>query len=555
MSAGTHTFGLHETLIEPQVLPPPPTRHALLAFVLTLAAILHIGTASWSDIHNGAEGYYAGSARELLDANATPARRDSPLLSWLLVGSYKTFGTTAMAARLPIALAMVAAVAFTFLIGERIAGFWRGFVAALIHLCSLGAFVWGRLVTPDPLLAAFVGGAIFCGLSGYQRQQTRLLWFAGVAAFAALACLTRGLAGAFYIAAIFVLLAVLFREARLRFRLILHWPYILIFLAIILPWPLWQHFHSLAAVNASLSAFEWLMPHSVDGVSLAQFLLQHLVWWFPGLLLVLPGVCLGLRKIVRPHEFELADALPLCWITVGFIPLLFCGGRQDYHSVAMWSALALWIACAWDRTSPGFRIAGLALAALFATGVIVCAASGALPVLVPGAAWAALKWMIILMGSLFIVSTGVSIYFAAHGRETVAITVLFLAMVPIGFSVAEGMVRFDRQFSLAGAVAFLETRLGDHGEVLYEGTPMSGSSLRFYLDRPFSIVAEEPGLDAREASLSPDVALERFASTHPLYLITNKDRVSYWQEHLTERFHIYHQETTCGSHVVVSNQP
>ena len=59
MPAGTRTYGLHETLIEPKVLPPPPTRHALLAFLVALAAILHIGTVGWSDIQNGLEGYYA----------------------------------------------------------------------------------------------------------------------------------------------------------------------------------------------------------------------------------------------------------------------------------------------------------------------------------------------------------------------------------------------------------------------------------------------------------------------------------------------------------------
>lgn len=133
MPAGSRTFGFRETLMEPQVLPPPQTRHALLAFVVALAAVLHIGTAGWSDIHNGPEGYYAGVAREVFDSRAVP--RDPPLLSWILAASYHVVGPVATAARVPIALATVGAVALTFLIGEQIAGFWRGFVAALIHLC------------------------------------------------------------------------------------------------------------------------------------------------------------------------------------------------------------------------------------------------------------------------------------------------------------------------------------------------------------------------------------------------------------------------------------
>jgi hypothetical protein len=50
-------------------------------------------------------------------------------------------------------------------------------------------------------------------------------------------------------------------------------------------------------------------------------------------------------------------------------------------------------------------------------------------------------------------------------------------------------------------------------------------------------------------------ALERFAAAHPVFLIISKERVPFWQEQLTERFHFYHQETTCGEHVVLSNQP
>ena len=65
MSTGAKTFGLQDTLIEPQVLPPPPTRHALFAFLVALAAILQIGTAGWSDIHNGVEGHYAATALEM----------------------------------------------------------------------------------------------------------------------------------------------------------------------------------------------------------------------------------------------------------------------------------------------------------------------------------------------------------------------------------------------------------------------------------------------------------------------------------------------------------
>src|SRR6266513_645739 len=68
MVAGARTFSLEETLLSPQILNPPPTRHALLAFLLALTAVLHIGTASWGDLCDGDESQVAAAAREMVQS-------------------------------------------------------------------------------------------------------------------------------------------------------------------------------------------------------------------------------------------------------------------------------------------------------------------------------------------------------------------------------------------------------------------------------------------------------------------------------------------------------
>jgi len=541
MTAGTRTFGISETFIEPQVLPPPPTRHALLAFLIVLAAIVHLGTAGWSEIHNGAEGFYAGVARDMLvPARPVVPSPDAGMLHWLILGSYKTFGVSPAAARFPVALAMIASITLTFLIGERLAGYWRGFAAGLIHLCCLGSFIWARIVTPAPLFAALLAATIFCAVCGYQRQQTRRGWFTATWGFAALSCMTQGIAGLLYPALTFLLLALSFREARLRFLKFFQWEGILLFLALVVPWYLAVQPREPGFFHP-ISAFPFRWP----GVPISVFLLGHAAWSFPILFLVLPGACVAWRKVFRPAEFEFRDALPLCWMVVGFVPLLFIPQRQNYDSILMWGAFALWAASAWDRMPRAFRLAGICGAALVTIAVASYVALNPSSIL-PAAASVGWTSMLLLLGLVGVVAAVLAAYFNWQDRETLSIAILMLAMVPVGLTAAEAVARSGSHFSLASAARFVQPRLETSGEVVYEGSAFAASSLSFYLDKPFFIIGE--------GTLTEEAAMEKMGAPHPVYLIIHKDRVAYWQQQLTGKFHLYHQETTCGPHVVVSNQ-
>ena len=576
MPTGTSTFGLHETFLEPQALAPPPVRHALLAFVVVLASILHIGTAGWSDIHNGPEGTYASGAREMLHTSnwlvpqhqGISAPEEPPLLYWLIVLSYQVFGVTPMAARVPIAFATVGAVALTFLIGERLAGYWRGFIAALIHLCSFGTFIWGRIVTPEPIAAALVAAAIFCALCGYQQKRSRRWWFAGWWIFAALAYMTSGASAFLVLAAIFMLLSAFFREARMRFRTLLHWSYVAAFAAFLAGW----HLHLRGVIPDWLTevmSSPWVLPFAEagarppdQGVALPWFLLAHLVWWAPCVLLVLPGAFLAWRKIIRPHEIETTDALPLCWMAAGLLPLWLMPQRQEYESLMMWSAFALWAASTWDRMPRALQLTGIAVAAVAGIGAVCAASVDRLPAQLL-AAPVGDRPLGVMPGLLALTITIFSLVAAClvwRNRERLAITVFLLGMVPLGLAAADGMARLGPHFSFARAAEFLKIHRGEEGEVIFEGSSWAGSSLRFYLERQFFVI-EQSSQPARALTpagahhLNEEQAVEKMAAPHAVYLIIHKDRVPFWQQRLTARFHIYHQVTTCGRHVVINNHP
>jgi len=226
MHVGANTLRIQETLLEPRALNPPPVRHALLVCLLALAALLHVATIGWGDLYSQTDGQYAGAAREMLadhhlllpTNDGVPRLQKPPLLYWLLVGSFKLFGVTAAAARLPVAVATIVTVALTFLIGERLAGYWRGFLAGLIYLCSCGVFLLGRILMPEPVFSAFLAGAIYCGLRAYESRGRHAGWFIGVWLCCALATLTKSPLGLICVAAVFLPLSFFFPESRMRFR-------------------------------------------------------------------------------------------------------------------------------------------------------------------------------------------------------------------------------------------------------------------------------------------------------------------------------------------------
>ncbi len=596
MTASARTLTVEETLLEPPALPPPPTRHALFAILVALTALLHLGTIGSGDLYSETEGQYAGAAREMVETHqwllptndGIPRLQKPPLLYWLIIISFKLFGINGAAARLPIAIAIVASVALTFLIGEKLTDYWRGFMAGLIYLSFCGTFLLGRIVMPEPLVSAFIAGAIFCGVCGYQRRRHRWAWFAGFWICSAFACLTKGLLGVVYPAAILGLLSIFYREARLRYRALLRWEYVAMFLLIVAPWHIWAERHFPGYFHYLLSS-EWLGHlrgisdeiHDYKGMPAYQFLVMHLAWWFPWSMALLAGVIFAWRRVIRPHEITFADALPLCWMAVVFVPLLFLGQRQDYYSMSMWSALALWAAVVWDRMPQKLRAAGAIAVGL--TGVISVTSAfflvGAAHALdgdwgtmdarwtawralheMPMSAWLVIRPVLATTGVSLVLLSLVALYLVFKERERLAAVALAAAMVPGGLSMIEGVARTAPYFSLANVARYVNPRLDSGGDAIFEGPFDDSSSLVFYLNRKFLLVNQNRqktapiGKPSVDIFVNEEAVLEKWARPDAVYLIVELSRADYWKQLLTSRFHVYHQVTTSGTYVVLSNQ-
>jgi len=62
------------------------------------------------------------------------------------------------------------------------------------------------------------------------------------------------------------------------------------------------------------------------------------------------------------------------------------------------------------------------------------------------------------------------------------------------------------------------------------------------------------GVPATDIFLNEQAVLDKWGQPDAVYLIVEQSRADYWKQQLISRFHVYHQVTTSGTYVVLSNQ-
>lgn len=325
--------------------------------------------------------------------DGVPYLEKAPLIYWLMAGSFKVFGATDWAARIPMVLAALALVWLTAAFGNWAFGRRAGFYAGLAIATCFGLFLFTRILIPDVMLTASIALSMWAFLRAIDEAEPRQRWWAFMlAASLGTSLLFKSLIGVvFPVAAALIYLGLTGQLLRPKVWRSLHpWSGLLVALAIAAPW------HILAALRnppyfdftmrsapGEYHGFLWFYfineqllrflnmryPRDYDTVPRLYFWLFHLLWLFPWSV-YLPAVAkLSFKPLDRAGKTRL---LALCW--AGFILVFFTfSTTQEYYSMPCYPALALLLGSAMAAGGNWIRYGTRVLCGVFivAAGTVV----------------------------------------------------------------------------------------------------------------------------------------------------------------------------------------
>jgi 4-amino-4-deoxy-L-arabinose transferase-like glycosyltransferase len=234
-------------------LEAPARPRSTLLSILALWVIFYASfTLFTPPLLDDADSVHAEVAREMLlrhdyvtlYANGIRYLEKAPLLYWSMAASFRLFGVSTAAARVPLALTVLAlALAIEAFARRAFRSAQAGLYTPLILLSSFGVFIFTRILIPDAMVCLWLTLALYCfwlteqnGDSGAAPSR-RLCWaFAGCCA---LNVLTKGLIGIVFPVAIVLVYLVLTRgpnAAIARIRQLRPFSSMAVFLTIAAPW-------------------------------------------------------------------------------------------------------------------------------------------------------------------------------------------------------------------------------------------------------------------------------------------------------------------------------
>jgi 4-amino-4-deoxy-L-arabinose transferase-like glycosyltransferase len=330
-----------------------------LTKLLALAAVglglyLYLGRLGSSPMQTGNEAMYAYPPIHMLESGdyLIPQFENGnflekpPLAWWVIAASYRLFGVSVAAGRLPSALVSVGTILAVFLWVRRRRGGQAATLAALILLYTYSYWTYMRYSAADVFLALAVTLAVFT-VDAMWRQQPSSDWRLGALAGSALALAFafKGLAG-LVLPVGGVLVGLLFDRVRpIRFwrRAIVAFLTLAVLLA---PW----HW----AMTQRLGAEFWRVFYWEN-----QFLRGATTLYMPsrGPLYYLPILAFAAFpwSILLPQSLRRGrpSSAPLGWLLFGLVFWSLLVMKREVYLLPLFPALAILVAERLDREASG----------------------------------------------------------------------------------------------------------------------------------------------------------------------------------------------------------
>ena len=142
---------------------------------LILTAAIYLSSAANRAVIDYDEGYYSQVALQMVErgdwvtpyANGVRFLEKPPLMYWATAASFKIFGVSEFALRLPTALGVIALVWIVTLMARRASGPRTAMIAGLCTACCVGTFLFTRESLHDIWLVLFVTLALCAFLDWY----------------------------------------------------------------------------------------------------------------------------------------------------------------------------------------------------------------------------------------------------------------------------------------------------------------------------------------------------------------------------------------------------
>jgi 4-amino-4-deoxy-L-arabinose transferase-like glycosyltransferase len=373
-----------------------------------------------------ADSVHAEVAREMLlrhdpvtlYANGIRYLEKAPLLYWSMAASFRIFGVSTAAARIPLALYTLALLLVVFAFARRLfpsglfASDLAGLYAALILATSFGIFIFTRILIPDVIVCLWTTLALLFFWQSIEEREPSRATAIGFAAACALNVLTKGLIGIVFPLLIMVAFLLLTRNLRHLRR----WHPLLgaaVFLVIAAPWhiaaglanPTQGHPTGLLPTFGNVRGFFWFyfvnehllrylnrrVPRDYDTVPLTLFWALLLVWLMPWCAFLVGVLASTVHHVVaagarfrRPLSSRYTSRQK-AWLLLALwaaIPMLFFSfsTRQEYYALPVLPPLALaigaWLAQAEEPREAAMQRVGMRIAiALAILGTLAGAVS------------------------------------------------------------------------------------------------------------------------------------------------------------------------------------